>query len=464
MLAETSKRSAWIVLLLVFVVITSLACGSTSIKLSNALPTTNSGIEAAIETPLSGEEGDLPGEVIETTETAEIEVNYVPLVLGAKGFGQIDNRVGYAFFVENPNEGLAVESTEFQVAFYNEQGVVVQTESGYIEMISPGQQLGIANNAYLDDGIVISRMEVQINDGSVVTSEALPEFEVTNAIYIPDEYWPSVTGVIANPYTKDLTTLRASAILYNEAGEIVGGGFTYVNFLLAEQSTGVHIPVTGAREIAKVEIYTCLSGLSWLTDVDEMPSTAQALVLKNFGYGMGKYSGAYGIIFENPNDGYAVEDSKFRLIYYDADGMVVSTDEGYIEVILPNQVLGLAGSIYLGSDVEFDHIEVQFLSGNYIESTPMETFTTQNVNLLEDTYSSSVTGEIVSPYTKDITDVKVSVVGFNAAGEIIGGGYTYVDFIPAGGTTAFDTSVTFSETPAEIQVYVFLSGISDIEE
>ena len=63
--------------------------------------------------------------------------------------------------------------------------------------------------------------------------------------------------MITSPYSRKLESLRVSAVLYNEAGEIIGGGLTYLNFVLANGTTGVKI-LTTARpdvEVASVELY-----------------------------------------------------------------------------------------------------------------------------------------------------------------------------------------------------------------
>jgi len=74
-----------------------------------------------------------------------------------------------------------------------------------------------------------------------------------------------------------------------------------------------------------------------------------------------------------------------------------------------------------------------------------------------------VTGEVISPYTKDITNIRVSAIGYNEAEEIIGGGFTYLDFVPANGKAAVEVSITSSETPATADLYAAVSALSDFD-
>jgi hypothetical protein len=85
----------------------------------------------------------------------------------------------------------------------------------------------------LDEGVTASKVEVQLREGDAVATDPIPGFEVASSAYYADEYSADATGIISSPYNRDLTNIRVSAVVYNKGGDIIGGGFTYLNFILA---------------------------------------------------------------------------------------------------------------------------------------------------------------------------------------------------------------------------------------
>jgi hypothetical protein len=59
--------------------------------------------------------------------------------------------------------------------------------------------------------------------------------------------------------------------------------------------------------------------------------------------------------------------------------------------------------------------------------------------------------------------LRVSAIVYNEAGDIIGGGFTYLDFAPANDKTAVEVSITCIGTPAKIELYATVSSLSDFE-
>jgi len=371
--------------------------------------------------------------------------------------------LGFAFVVENPNVDFAIERSQYQVAAYDSAGTVLKTDSGYIELIVPSQTLGVAGTMWLDEGVTVSNVEVQLRQGDPAAADPIPSFEVESSIYYAGEYSDYATGVVSSPYNHDLTNIRVSAVVYNEGGEIVGGGFTYLNFILANSSTGVEVGITSSGDVATVELYPSVSGLTSLRREDALPQGASDIVLVKQGFGQDERGVGFGMLIENPNDGFAVESSQYRLTAFAEDGHVLGTEEGYVEILLPNQILGVGGNLYLEEGMRVSRMDIQVKAGSFEESDPIPYFTAQNVAYQAGMYSSKVTGEIVSLYTKDITNVRVSAIGYNEAEEIIGGGFTYLDFVSANGKAAVEVSITTSEIPASTELYAAVSGLSDFD-
>ena len=474
-------------LLLATIILVSLACGSsTTEKLQEAVsPTVTATEEVVVPTQEQAEDSgeaaggepstdpkptDPPPTVPPPTETPlpteppptptpEPE----PITVTKVGFGQDGQQVGFAFIVENPNPGLAFESSQYQLAAYDEAGIVLETDSGYISLLLPGQSLGFGGELYVDDGVTVSSIEVQLNAGDPERTDPLPTFTSESTAYYPGDYSSSVTGVVSSPYDRDFTDLRVSAVVYDEAGEIIGGGYTYLDFILANTSTGTAVSVNSAGDVASVELHPAISGLSLLSSDEGIPDDASEIQLVNYGFGQDGRQAGFGMLIANPNDDYSVESTQYHLTAFSADGTVLGVDEGYVNVLLPEQTLGVGGDLYFEEGMEIDHVEVQIKAGEYVESDPIPLFTSENATYQSGSYSSEVTGLIVSPYNTDITSLRVSAIAYNEAGEIIGGGYTYLDFAPSNDKAAVEVSVTTAGTPATVELYAAVSSLSDFE-
>ena len=455
------------VLALVTAVLASLACGSsTTQELATAAQqptaaTTPASINESTKAPTQK-----PGPTA-TKKPTEPPPSPTPkpeaISLLNQGFGQDDRQVGFAFIVENPNAGLAIENSQYQIAAYNADGVVVKTDSGYIELLLPSQKLAIGGTMFLDEGVTASNIEVQLSEGDATPTDPIPSFTVDSVVYVAGQFSSNATGVVTNPYKRDITNLRVSAVAYNAAGEIIGGGFTFLNFILANGTTGVKVSVTSAKDVASVELYPVISGLSSLTADDSLPNGATNLVLSKQGFGQDDQQAGFGMLIVNPNEGFSIESTQYHLTAYAENGNVVAVEEGYVEVLLPNQTLGVGGSTFLEKGVTIARIDVQIKAGKFEKSDVLPFFTAEKATYQASQFSSKVTGQIVSPYAKDITYVRVSAIAYNEASDIIGGGFTFLDFAPANGKAAVEVSITTAGKPVTVELFAAVSALSDFK-
>lgn len=467
-----SYRVCAVVLAVAALVLASLGCGSTTERLQEAAgePTaTAAPAESTTAPPGEAEPTWTPAAETEPTSTPLPEPTSSPTVeseaiqLLTQGFGQDGQEVGYAFLVENPNAGLAFESSQYQVAAFDEGGAVVATDSSYIELVLPGQKLGVAGTIWLDEGVTATEVEVQLKEGDAVPTEPIPTFTVESTHYYDSEYFAGVTGLISSPYNRDLTDLRVSAVAYNDAGDIIGGGFTFVNFILADSSAGVDVSVTSSGDVASVELYPVVSGLTVLRGEEELPEGADDIVLRKQGFGQSDRDVGFGMLIENPNDNFSVESSQYHLTAFAPDGHVLTTEEGYVDVVLPEQTVGVGGELWLDEGMTADHVEIQLKAGTFVESEPLPHFSAENVTYQGGGFSPKVTGQIISPYEQDITDLRVSAIPYNEAGDIIGGGFTFLDFVGANGDAAVEVTITSAGAPATCELYAVVSGLSEFE-
>lgn len=468
MLTKKKKKMLWVIPFCILVLVT-LACGSsTTEKLQDSVSTDEPG-EEIISEPTEDE--SMETQTDSESESTEVEPTKTEMAEEVKklelinyGFGQDENYGSYAFLLNNPNQSYSINNSQFQIAVYDESGTVLDTDSGYIEIILPDQTVGIGSEIYLDEGQVISNIEIQIRDGDPESSDQISTFITENINYYKGEYYSYVTGLINNPYNNNLTDLRVSAVLYDPVGNIIGGGFTYLNFILANSSTGISISLEDYGEVDKAEIYPIISGLTSFSSDTDIPDDSLPLNLSKFGFGQDEYSTGYGLLIENPNNSFALENSQYYIIGYSSDGSVLCTDGNYISTILPNETIGIAGDLYPHSDEDLDRIDVQIFNGKFVESESLQFFTFENAIYVDNAYFPEVTGTIINPYSAEITDLRVSAILYNEIGDIIGGGYTYLDFIPANGKAAIEVSVTSAGTPATVELFAAISSLSEINE
>lgn len=471
----------FVVMLLIF---TTLACGSS----------TTQKMEEAAAPPVVEEVEEVatavqPDAQKESSETTAIEPTLVPesteaptltpepttppptstpepepISVIAQGFGQNRQSVGYAFIVENPNATLAFEDSQYQIAAMDESGAIVATDSGYITLLLPEQKLGFGNSLYVEEGVAVSSIEIQLNAGNSRSTDPIPNFTVEQPTYFADDFFPKVSGVIQSPYSRDFADIRVSAVLYNENDEIIGGGFTFVNFILANSLTGVEVSVDSSGEVARVELYPVISTLSLLSSENEIPEGATSINLAKYGFGQDGGSVGFGLLVENPNPTHSVESSAYRLTFFSEDGTVIGTDEGYINLLLPEQTLGIGGEVYVAENQVVSRIEAQLKIGEFVEVTEeLPPFSSENVVFSPGSFSSKVSGFILNPYPQNATFLDVSALAFDEDGEIIGGGSTFLDFAAANNKSAIEVTITTSGTPATVSLYATTSSLTQFE-
>ena len=464
----SKKISFWVVLAIIVFVL--LGCGlTTSDQISNAA-------KESTQTPASGETAPQASKnvssetptvkptIAEPTATEPSKPTAKDLIL-SEDFNFIQDTIEVlpVFTVENPNENYAIEQAEYEVALFDAAGTVLESDSGYIDVLMPGEKTSIVASLYVEEGQIVDKITVQLNQGSAVwMDEPVTIFSVERPMFFPDENFPRVTGIIKNGLNRDLTTLRLSAVAFDEAGVVVGAGYTYISFVPASGQTGVSLSLAAVKgTVASVELYPMLSGLSSL---DQPESAAHPLTITKTGFGLDSSQVGFGYILSNSDAKNSVEGTQVRAIGYDDQGNVLVAEEASIEVIMPQETLGSYVEAFVPENTQIITMEIQILPGDV---TPIDVtgsiFKTDQVAFLPDQYFPKSSGVIINGLNKNIERFRVNTIAYNANGDIIGGGYTYVDFLPPSGQAPVDMSLVIGENPAKVEIYPTLSGLSALE-
>lgn len=172
---------------------------------------------------------------------------------------------------------------------------------------------------------------------------------------------------------------------------------------------------------------------------------------------------SWAVVLENPNQAPHLATSiDVTVTLLDDAGSIVGSQSDSVAVILPGQRAAVVGSTY--EDVgEIADIRVQARARSWEEQEgPYGAFDTSDVSVRQDRFRGwTVTGSVSSTFTDDFEDVYGTAVLRDSAGVIVGGGFTFIDFVPAGGDTSFEISVLDDLSGvATAEVYVSLSSLS----
>ncbi|MEI6777331.1 MAG: FxLYD domain-containing protein [Chloroflexales bacterium] len=386
------------------------------------------------------------------------------LVVKASGFGQKGKSFGYGVVVENPNRAASLEGAALQLVAYDEAGTMLGTEDSTIPLIPPGATIHFGGSTFIDTDSPVSRVEVQVTDegtAQAATPEQIPPFSVNAISFRENAIGQHVSGIVSNPFVAPLTNLYVGVVVYDSAEKIIGGGFTFLDFLLPEGKSPFVTSVTVNGTPARIEVSPILSTLTlWgQRDKEKMPP----LTMIEQGGSLNGSQIGYGIIVENPHTTQALTGSKYTIAAYANDGTVLSVESGYFGLILPGSKAVRAGTLYIDSDgVSPDRVEAIIFPGSLENAEGKLAFSIEGATFVTGSYTSKTTGQIVNPYDKKVKNVQVNAILRDATGKIIGGGAAYSDTIPAKGKAAIEISVAVSGEVATTELYANEAGITSI--
>jgi hypothetical protein len=402
-----------------------------------------------------------------TATPPDAEAVSVTLELVEQGFSEVQSydEVAFGFIVQNPDGDNAVINTEYSVKVY--QGAdVLETDTGYIDYVLPGQQLGVGGSVFISSGRDADSIVVELSAGEAADPVLDPGFTVDAIRYYPDSLFPSATGVISAASDVPLQDFEVFAVGYDEAGAIIGGGYTFVSFILAGGTTGVEVTVSSEKEPASVELYPVVTSLTIFGLNDTISPDAEPLRIVANGFGPSTFVNelGWGFIIENPNPTLAAETTAYQATAYAADGSVLGVYSSYISLLLPGERLGLGGSFYVPPETTAERLEFEVLGRYFSETTIQADFlTSADVAYVPDEFSPKVTGTIQSSLDRELSDVEVYAVAYNAAGQIIGGGFTFIDLIETEGEAAVEGTIAVGEEPASVELFATVGSLAEIE-
>ncbi|WP_338751553.1 hypothetical protein [Janibacter alittae] len=186
------------------------------------------------------------------------------------GFTQLDGgeygEPGVTFGVVIKNSGSAIATNaQVQISFTDSSGTVVDTHEDYLTAVLPGTSVAFGD--YLYDANNVNKMTVQAMPGQSEPLEGEPaNFKVSKVNTRAQEFGGlKTTATVESPFTKDLKDLQAVAIYRDKSDKIIGGDFTFLNFVPAGGKASVSIDsFTEGLTPASTDVHIALSGLTLL--------------------------------------------------------------------------------------------------------------------------------------------------------------------------------------------------------
>ena len=173
------------------------------------------------------------------------------------------------------------------------------------------------------------------------------------------------------------------------------------------------------------------------------PTQAAREDLALIGHGFAYFGGdtpyvEYGVLFENPNPSSWIGSVSLNISFIGNGGTILGNTSERISAALPGQRAAAGGTGFPTSG-PVTAIEVAYnTTWDEIDFTP-GVFSITNVRTVRDDFSGlTTTGTIEGNFEEQQEFVKVVAIYRDAAGDIVGGGYTFVDFVPTTGRVGFE--------------------------
>lgn len=199
-----------------------------------------------------------------------------------------------------------------------------------------------------------------------------------------------------------------------------------------------------------------LSGMFTLSvsverDVAMRRESVRSVQIQESGFGRGTFSSvAYAVRLRNQS---AVESANvtLQIALYDASGAIIKATEDSVGRIDAGQEIGYASTAYLSSSQVPVRMTAQVIADRWTTSEPRPALSASAGTYVAGTYSASVTGTVSTSYASNLTYVRVSAIGYDRDGRIVGGGSAYVT-VPAGGSAPVQVAYA-GTTPTGAQLF-----------
>ena len=164
---------------------------------------------------------------------------------------------------------------------------------------------------------------------------------------------------------------------------------------------------------------------------------------------------SYGFVLENTGSEDQT-DLQVSVALYDANDTVVGSGSHTVAILRAGERIGMGDTPLDALSAEVATMEVQVGESGFPATTvPDGTFTVSGISVSSDEYGTEAAFTVESTYSEQVDSPYVYAVFRNAGGDIVGGGFSFLDFVPANGRVAGTvTSYTPLPDASTAEVYV----------
>lgn len=344
-----------------------------------------------------------------------------------------------------------LRDVQVEVLALDASGTRIAHEMRTVRYLFPRETSGLVQDFELLPGLQASSVEVRVKEGLKDRKlRYVQPLTVENAGWVEVEDGFHLTGWLKNsdPYT--YTAVELNAIAYNASGLIIGGGCGKLDFVPEKDRTGVSIPadIQPDEEIALVEIYpwitaqsASLEGGSWWKNIE----------VRQWNFIVDDYQHVSGgAILRNLTDRLLTE-TFYLLTVADADNKVCLAQEGYIDLLWPDQELVFSpGILTLPTDCAAKQVDMIIVPGEFGQFQLGYDPLSVGTPVLSES-GDSVTVTLINNLNADLSNAVVYVVATDAKGRIVGGGSAQSGNIRANSSVSVQVPILFLGKPEEIK-------------
>jgi len=185
------------------------------------------------------------------------------------------------------------------------------------------------------------------------------------------------------------------------------------------------------------------------------------VTIGSVGFGQDQYSAmGVGTVSNPTSDAVSIS---VNFAAYNKAGKVLDTESGAYVILRASSSQIVAQDLSVPDGAKIARIDAQVsVDDSSKDEHPESSMTIAAVDVLKKYDMYSATGKIDSKYQDTVSNVYVGISCTNKAGNIVGGGYSFMDGNVVGGSQApFSASITVSERPAKCDASATLSNLSE---
>lgn len=165
-------------------------------------------------------------------------------------------------------------------------------------------------------------------------------------------------------------------------------------------------------------------------------------------------------LFENlDSDG--VEDIEYTITVTDAAGTTLKTENGYIDFIAAGGKTGVASQMFLDEGMLADNVNIEWTYYMDAVGSEVNPFSFSNSRYYFDPYWDRFTTVMTNNSATTYTYVRVDMLAYDAAGLVVGGGYTTLNFLPGNSSVGLSINGFVSDDPVTYEFFPKLNILSN---